>query len=486
MALFLMQNGYAQDNDKHQYETKEAEVRLYQRYNPKPASSALLDSAEVYATRGEYFLAIIFLEEWLAEPGKLRESAVLKPSPEQNPLRISISSGVDYNRQEFEIGFVETDSVLSEQINMPFVNLSMEYTLPSATQAINRISLENRYDKDVWQPALELYFRYPSWSAAFNVLYEQNKALPDFTFLESDIQYYYLKKIGKSHEFSVSEVLRYKNYQKVSEYFPDYLKNDASVRWSSFFHHSGSATLYFQNGINQSLASKHNDLQENKFGFKFTDRLFQFWTPALDCSYDTYNFTYLSQDSLIANRSQGYKFALDQSIDLTNSLQAGLDLDYQKKTYREKSALDPDYNLIISEAKIIWQPDLRFSLESGYHYETKRHVQPGSEEDVYISEQNYFGHGLLLGLDLQMSERFLLWFSSGYTWRRYPDAAQESALTLYTDRNIFNLFLTMSYQITERLNLDVFCAYDNDQDKDTDRNDTRSTILNAELQYRLW
>lgn len=485
IVLFLMQGGYAQDNERYQYELKHAEVRLYQRYNPKAASTALLDSAAVFAEQGEYLLAVIFLDEWLAEPGAPLKSDVLK-TPESKPLEILLASGVDYNRQEFEIGFMETDSVLSEQLNKPFVNLNIQYTIPSISKAVNRISIKNRYDKDVWQPALELYSRYPSWSGAFNVRYEQNKSLPDFTFLESDLQYYYTKKIGQNTEIRVSEVLRYKNYLQVSDYFPDYLKNDANLNLTRFFKYTGHTTIYYQNGFNESLASSHNDLREHKLGLNFTDRYFQFWTPALECSYNAYRFSYLSQDSLFSNTSRSVGFDLNNSVELASQFQSAWDLSYQSKKYTKKTALDADYNFITSDVKIMWQPDLRLGLEGGYHYEKKNHLQPGGEENVYISEQNYFGHGLLLGLDLQPGEGFLLWINSAYTWRRYPDADQESALTLYTDRNILNLFLTLSYRVTDKLTLEVFCAYDNDQDKDTDRNDTRSTILNAELQYRLW
>jgi len=97
----------------------------------------LLREALSFAGTDDYQLAIIYLEELLSKLQFSDNPATIlsdnngfenisgqvfdRSQQSASGLRLSLVSGIDYNKQEFDLGYFESDSAILEQISRPYV-----------------------------------------------------------------------------------------------------------------------------------------------------------------------------------------------------------------------------------------------------------------------------------------------------------------------------------------------------------------------------
>ena len=145
----------------------------------------LYDEALHYGEAEEYEVAVIMLEEALTilkdkgenpelEPVLSLPTYQIKKSDDQE-LKFGIITGLDFNRQDFEVGFLDDDSTVIEEFSKPFVGLSAKYYKKYNDQAAIELYNSFRYDKENvrddyrirWQPANLFYFQYAGyWNRA--------------------------------------------------------------------------------------------------------------------------------------------------------------------------------------------------------------------------------------------------------------------------------------------------------------------------------
>ena len=480
----------AQSDEVDTYQLLLSEVSITQNYNSSAGQDlALIDSAKQYARAQDYVIAIVFLEEYMQKHTARKTNNKAMPQIiDSRPYSISVSAGVDFNRQEFEIGYIQTDSVIANEISKPFMALDIGYTLWERQNTRFRIQSGLRYDKENTSGSVQLASHFGqddkqyTFSAGFR--HDENNEYSDFTYSEVNMQQSVYMKIYPALTFRFNNELRYKNYANPSQSIPDFINDEARLEFSHYRDSGAVFGLTYRADINESLEYINNDYFDQNLELS-SSKIFSTGTDLHSVvGYQNKLFHYALQDSAINNRSQAYHGDLRLKYPFSGSLAWKADYRGQYKIFSRKSEQDPDYFMFTFSNRIRYTFLKSFSFEFGHTYEHKKHHTFEEALTSFIDEQNYHGNGAVLGFEYHQYSGALLSIEGTYIWRRYPQSVDESWGSIYHNRNILNFNFLLQLPLNNALSMNVFAFYDNDQDLDSDSGNTRSSMFSAELEYR--
>ena len=148
---------------KSAYDLMLTRFKIYLEYYTLDEETKLLyEEALQYGQNNEYEIGMILLEEALEMLKNEQESTsnVVAPSSlsgyssmrtSQQDFNLSIISGLDFNRQEFELGFVESDSTVKEEFSKPYIGLSARYYLSNGEHNVIDFQNSIRFDKYIFK-----------------------------------------------------------------------------------------------------------------------------------------------------------------------------------------------------------------------------------------------------------------------------------------------------------------------------------------------
>ncbi|MGD9897592.1 MAG: hypothetical protein AB7T22_00565 [Calditrichaceae bacterium] len=486
----------AQTGASHNYHLLIEEISLFRQYYPmENDSQALIDSAAGYAQNNDFDMAVVFLEQIIS---KIKtENAVAAPNAE-NSLNIypdhsdrfewMIRSGIDFNRQEFEINYVENDSLLTEEIQKPFIGFQMLYWLirkPGNTG----LTVKNnfRYDEESLEENLEIRHIFSGLKVngymEYGFSYDKNSVYEDFGYMETSGIQHLSWNITPEDQLQIDNTIRYKKYKNASRSIPDFVKNTLSLNLFHLNEPGSSTNFYYNADMNESLKYSNNDFLEQNFKLSLSNLFTNSFKNELSLGFRHNRYAYSFDESV--NRNQSRVFSAETGADFLLRKNLFLESDYilDYKNYSQKTDQEPDYIQHRFDTVLKKYFNDYFDFQLGYLFETRHHFLRGNAGKVYVDEQNYTGNGIITGIDYSGGNNTFISLSGSYTWRRYP-YAQDAALSIYSDRNVFSLFLIGQIPVAGNIIFNIFASYDNDQDKDWDKNDTRSALFTSEIEYK--
>lgn len=479
---------FAQYSAQENYALLYEEARLVSRYaDSSRKNNALLDSARVYAGDGLWDVAVVFLEFYLEQKTPAASGPPINRPLAQldKPAEFRVLTGVDFNRQEFELGLIQSDSVLKEQISKPFVRLEMEKSWAGAENMDFALNAAVRFDKE----NMSAYLRGQSIYSVHSInlffdagaIYDKNRLYPEFTSFEAHSRQQLLwQKSASDWELRLDNMLRYKKYEQVSDAVPGFLNNvfraDLNYIHRYFINYTAD--------LNESIKSQTNDYLEQTLYLQTWQEYFSSWRINLQLGAGRNRFSYALEDSLIRNTSRSLLLDFQSLLALSDSWQWKEEYHLKSKTFADVSEQDANYLQHQLKSALRQRLFESFSWEVGYQYESRKHSSFSGAQAMLIDEQNYYENGLLLGFDYQRLSGLFISVSASYNFRRYPQAVSGEDLSLYSNRDILNLSLFMQIPISASLYFSALASYDNDRDKDRDEGNIRSSLFSAELQYR--
>jgi|GEM_PF-2271024 len=484
---------HAQNSGAEIYEFLLSEVNLFAQHKTLSEDDlAFIDSAKVSANRGDYDLAIIWLETALDGIINFDKSGSDHSSYSFKPLSLKkyelvIKSGVDFNHHEFEFGFIQSDSVLIDEVQKPFFGFDWRYFFKG--DYINGLASQTdfRMDKENITGRLQMasYWNKKNYSGygMIGMVYNKNNTYPDLGYKEANSRLFFNYGIHRQWSFNLSNDFRYKLYENPSRGIPDFIRDVLRLMLIFNTEDSWNAQVFYTADLNSSKKYKSNDFFEQEGGIRLGHRLARYMHNQVSFSHRNNNFTYILQDSIIRNQSLTYLGDYQALISPMKTWQMRLNYEGIYKLYAKKSEQDADYFFQDFQSVLRKALNARISVEAGYRYTSKGHLDFAGSNAIYIKEQNYFGHGLIAGADFSFTNNFFLTMNASYTWRRYPDNQRTNILSFYSNRDILTLFALGQIPLLDNLKLNIFLTYDNDKDLDNDRNDTRSAIFSCEFQY---
>ncbi len=493
MALCPACPVWAQQDERADYETLLLQLELQQNYRSAPDARALVDSAKARAGKKDYMMALVFLEEARDSfealspqkhppaPGTLSPQYPQSISPAR-PFRFSLLSGVDFNRQEFELGFDQSDSVLLDQVSKPYVGMSLKFE-----PLLQSFYIQNtlRYDKENFDNELRLAGRWygsvHGFESRFSYLFNRNFIYTNLSYneLNSDIIYTFS---SESWSGRLQNTSRLKAYQKPDANVPDYFRNTLNTYLSYFQGSAFNIQAYYSLDYNASRNTRNNDFVNQYLGLTAQ------WAISglrlrLNPQVEQNRFTYLVADSLLDNRSQTARVEALISYRLFNALEIRANGSLRNKGYFKKTEQEPDYTLVNFNPEWRFYLNDRFSFGSGGFWEKRRHVVSPGLDSAYVLQQDYTDRGLTLNADYASPEGRVLSLSLRYSARRYKGDTGGANFSLYADRNIWSGLLFLQWPLVDHLTLQAVAMYDNDKDLDSVFNDTKSSFYTLELKY---
>ena len=478
---------YGQIPAADQYAQLLSEVQLIKRYaDNSDENTVLLDSARVYARDSLWEIASVFLEMYLEQKSNpvTPVATSLNNSQDIKSLQFRVISGLDFNRQEFELGLIQSDSVLKDQISKPFVGLEIsksgsagrqtEWSLFSRFRADKEnISAAARTQADYSTSPLHLFFEAGAG-------YDKNQLYPEFTFWEMHSSQRVHWQSKGEWSIRLENILRYKKYKKSIETVPGFINDalQAAINYSDHYYFNYTFEL------NESLNSDNLDYFEQTAFVQYFDSFFSIWRIYSQTGLRLNRFSYMLEDSLIHNKSVTSYFEIQSALSLGGNWQWKEYCYLKKKSFAVIS--EQDANHVACQLNSVLRQSLsnNWHWEAGHHFESKTHQTQEGGRDVLVREQNYYENGLLMGLDYQNTSGLFLSVDAAYSWRRYPHTVSGEELSLYSNRDVLSLSMFMLIPLSRSLDFHAIASYDNDRDKDKDEGNIQSSFFSIELQYK--
>jgi hypothetical protein len=452
---------------------------------------ALQSESMQYGQEGEYEIANVLLEEAIERltlsTDKDSTLSFASFSPEvigqsQN-FRFGMMSGIDYNRQEFEVGFSGSDSTLHEEFNKPYLGLFAGYILNLSQQTSLEFFNAFRYDRENlrndyrirWQVGNSIYMQYAGY-------WNHSQIEELYSYWEHVVSAKIGSTIGPNFFWTFYNIFNYKTYQSGPFFIKDYYRNrfNAMIEWRLDFF--GFVGIEYGNERNETLSFDDNDYDQHHFRAGIRSENIDPFYHNIFVDVSLRDYSLLLTDSLISNTVEAYAFEFIYEVSLISMFIVTIEDNFLYKIYHKKSSIEPDYYWNILRPGIKLRTSIGFEIGGGYEWEIKEHKNNPSDS-YNVSEQNYRADGIFGHINYFSVNGTYLSASVSYQWRRYPSSITNDLFSLYSNRNIFSTMIMAYIPLFEQLNLNAFISYDNDLDIDFDQQNNQSTIFSVELEY---
>lgn len=474
-------------DDKEAYELAQMELGILINYNYDGAQTkSLVDTARVYAAQGAYDLALIYLDE---AKSMLNQNPVLKPTVIMpSSFSFSLSTGVDYTRQEFEFGFAQNDSLLVDALNNPFLGVELNWNPVQIAQ----FNLLSRIDKENFINALSFSLT-PNWNgikpkAVLSATVDNNSRYKDlgYTMFAAHLQ---AQLFPKSTNWYVllSDYAYLKKYKGNNTVINDFFKNSLSSYVSYNFSPANHLGINYSWDRNKSLDAKRNDYSQQNIQTFFGFSPLTAFSVGGTVSYTHNKFNYDASDNTgtLYYENQSSTWLLNPNLEwrFSQTLASTLEYSINKKSYKQKTEEEPDYTHQMWHPAFLWNVNNFSDISLGVFYEKKAHTLQNGLVEAYILEQNYTSKGVSLDLSYANTSDFMLSLTTQYSLRRHEQVDDTLGGSLYSNRNILSLLLYAQIPFSSKFALNLIGSYDNDKDIDSDFNDSNSSFYTAELKY---
>jgi len=480
---------------KSAYELLLTRFEIYlEYYTLREQTQLLYEEALQYGKNKEYEFGSILLEEALEslkndqdpDPDLYDMNSISLNSgmiSSEQVFNFSVMSGMDFNRQEFEVGFIESDSVVEEEFNKPYIGFGVRYYLQNGQY--NSLELQNsvRFDKENlrddyrirWQPFSNFYTMYSGfWNEA--------RVAETYSYWDQVITSKLTWDLSSTLFISVFNTFNYKSYRSESLYLKDFYRNRMNVlgEWRSSL--VGITSLEYRNEVNESLGLEDNDYVQHNIRLGVRNDAFDKFYHNFIIDVGKRNYVIQFEDSLIVNKNQPLGFEGLYEVAVADNFKLFVEDNFLYKVYEKKSSLEPDYYWNFLRPGFRWIFFNQFEFGAGYEWEFKEHIR-NTLDSYDVNEQNYNSNGIFISLNYFSIGGMYLTTSVSYQWRRYPDSITNDLISIYSNRNIFSAMILVFMPITSHLTLNCFTTFDNDDDIDFDQQNNQSTIFTLELEY---
>lgn len=499
-------------NEASAYQTLRLRLLRWLTKNNDQAQSAaylqiteFLRDAETFANTDDFVTAQILLESALAlandEASPASSALVDDPRPTTSPpakwrWRREAVLGMDFWRQEFEIGvtrpdglfLTEAESLFVENKGNPFSGLRFELSrgagTPSYLQTYALLKASRDYNSGEAELRAQQAFGAKT-HGRFENRFESIRYLRDFDlrYWQNNSSALFSADLSKKFRFEVEEEIRLRRYQNEDELSRNYTHNEASLAaiYSAGFSTRLRARYSFNDRRHQRFAE--HDYFEHRIETTWFKHAAQNSSLFVENHWRRRVYRRGISDSTYENTHQEGYLRADLRFGLGASAALRLEGDLTSRVYpaEVRDDLAPDF------LDLKANPQLQFNLvhdwqaSVGYLFLLRRY----EAHNDFLGYADYYAHGLTLGLDLFNTNGFLLSVSNAFQVRTYPDVSADNLLlsSSYSDRSINSLLLFLSWTLHPNWQLGAFANYDNEISRLKEASDSRNTLFSVDVTY---
>lgn len=399
--------------------------------------------------------------------------------------RFEVESGVDYSQQEFEVALLESDSVLVEELQNPYVSFSYSQPYHFRGQQLyfsHRLRMDNQffnynlftnYEKrgagGLFRLELDGSFYYSQTSISANFFDNRLRVLVgDPTDLKNR---WYLIARG-----------RYKAYTGSNLSERDILSAGITGFYEHFFSPLQSAYLTYTPAIYQEKGGYAYWQHRLEAAYRYWRRFNRFVEFGVEGVH--YRFRTEEVETSYENRYVSILPKLDVEWDIFKKVGFSLDASGESRSHQNADAINPDFDYYRFQiVPKYYLPDA-FSIGGGYFQEAQRHRVDLAADVDFARQADFQSRGVVGQLEYLSLNGMIFNLEYRATWREYPHAETSILNTYYADRFVHSLSLLGWIPVNRQWFIQLFANYDNDQDRTDVQNDTRSTLLNLGIIYK--
>lgn len=432
-------------------------------------------------------LELIELDKEIA--ASVESSTDIPASKELSTKRyIQIESGLDYSQQEFETAFLESDSVIIEELQNPFFSF-YDYQPwqfgGSELLFTQRFRLDEELINYTALTSLEHRSSQLNQKIEIESGFYHDRRFPDSDFLDSRLNWYFGNNHFTKHRYFADTRIRWKYYPQDNRSFEDLLSGSAHFFYEFLHEYTQSLAI----GWNPAF---YNELAEEGFQY-FQNRLEMYYRfrPGFN-EYIELGATQLYQsfrtklgEGAYRNHYWSLQPRLTMEVPLSKSLTLAGRAELEYRTYREPDIFYPDFlQWEIEPVLKYYFGDLK-SVGVGYVHDRQSYAVALTDEQLLAEQGDYQSNGLFFSLDYFNLKGTLINLEYRLTWRNYPNADDTILNTYYSDRKVHSISLLGWLPLNQYWQIQAFINYDNDQDRNYNLNDSRHVLMNIGIVYKL-
>lgn len=492
------------------YETLRLRLLRWMAKNKDQAQSAgnlqiaeFLRDAEAFASANDFVTAQILLESALELTNGGASPALETQDGDQGQLSSPPASwrwrreailGMDFWRQEFELGvtradglfLTEAESLYVESKGNPYSGLRLELSRGLGTTSYLQTHALLKASRDYNSGEAELRAQKALGAAAYGRVenrFESIRYLRDFDlrYWQNNSSALVSAELGTRFRIEFEDEIRWRRYQNEDELSRNYAQNEASL--AAIYSAGFSARLR----LGYSLINRwHQRFAEHDY-FEHRVQATCFNNTSQNSSLFVENlwrrrvYPRGISDSTYENTHQEEYLRADLRLGLGASTALRLEGDFTFRAYPAEVSNDLAPDFVDLEVN----PQLQFKLvrdwqaSIGYLLLLHRY----EAHNNFLGYADYYAHGVTLGLDLFSTNGFLLSVSNAFQVRRYPEVSADNFLlsSSYSDRSINSLLLFLSWTFHTNWQLGAFANYDNEISRLREASDSRNTLFSLDV-----
>ena len=460
----------------------------------------LQQEAQHFAEQSLYTVAIDLLDEALrmVTPHINSGGASLLPSnqvwvrsiPDQtleDPWQLSAEFGTDYSRNEYELSYVESDSVILDELNNPYVTLRIGRNKYFQNRIL-RLSSHNRIDQTLVQSSLSLSIEAADFKTTWRL--EGNTSL--FWLLKdslgtswsNELQIYWSQYVTSRNRLYLSSRLRYKRYLPSRDFYQNLLTGDGNISLRHNFHVLSwlEISVLPSHYQEQPVAGLEYSQLQSRLNFQYRRE----YNQSVSFSINHYIRYFTSQQFSEAyqNQYQAWRPVLESEWIIIKPFGLKGEAEWENRAFTHPDLTYSDFNFGSFSLQMKWYWGSYNSLGLGYVREYETHSTGNPAQQNIVNQENFTADGVIASLDLFNISGLLFTLSYQITRRNYPDAVAQDFLRIYSNRHIQTIQGIGYVPLSSHWQFQFYINFDADRDRDHDHNDNFSSLFNLSLQYK--
>ena len=407
--------------------------------------------------------------------------------PQYPTFPFQLEVGVDYSLQEFELSFIENDSTIVEELQNPYIGFLFSHTHQLWN---NPILFNHRFRLDDQFIYYSLFGSYQSNKLGsqnrldFESYFYHQASKENSDFFDNQLRYTWSKSEYGKNLFYLNLRGRYKFYFQQDSLNNNILSTGINGYYEHFFNLTNSLYL----NIVPELYKEQQNLGLSYFQtlggvfYRIRKNYNQYFEAGGDVIYRGY------KDHFSDEEYQNQYISLEPRIEGEFSINSNWGLEFkselEKRNNQTADEVNPDFVYFSGEGLIKYYWEDFKSGGVGYFYERQTHSTDNDGITKLVELENFYSYGLIVNSEIMNFSGLMLNLEYRLSIRKYPNSQGSLFYNYYSNRFVHSISAFGWIPIGNRWQVQIFANYDNDQDRENEQNDNRSTILNVGLIYK--
>lgn len=399
-----------------------------------------------------------------------------------------LETGVDYSLQEYELSFLESDSLLIDELQNPYIGIHFSHMLNLGTLPIrfnHMLKVDNQYLNYSLFSFLE--------KARTNSLHRVDVAANlfvsqthlDATFMDGNFSYLWGNPYSFDNRWYFQIRNRIKWYPQPQDVSTNIFSGSATMFYEHYFTRPHSLAITFSPSYYKEWHGSLYNFFRNALDLEYQYRVKYNRFIKISSRFELNNFRNELTDSLYKNKYFQVQPKVEFEVELKSHFGVAGNLEVERKLYKTADAISPDETYLnISLVPKIYLGELNSFGIGGFWEKLTNQARTSSEDQAFARQGNYTAKGIQIVAEYIQFSGSMIELEYRISWRDYPYAEDSFLNSFYSDRFVHSITLVGWIPITRNWQIQLFGNYDNDQDRHFENNDTRNTLLSAGIVYK--